>query len=179
MLTALAGLVAALLAATLLSCRWRIVAGLGTAALAAAAGLAALAALATGGQRALTLPIGLPGAGMTLALDPLAAFFLLPVAVAAVASGLCAGRASPWLPLFAASMLFTVLAGDPAALVLGFAAMGAAGFAMAAGAGFAAMAVSGPVCLLAALALLPPEPGFDAMRATHRQTDGAPPPCWR
>jgi formate hydrogenlyase subunit 3/multisubunit Na+/H+ antiporter MnhD subunit len=172
MLTALAGLVAALLAAALPSCRWRIVAGLGTAGLSAAAGLLALAALATGGRMALTLPIGLPGAGMTLALDPLAAFFMLPVAVAAVASGLCAGRASPWLPVFAASMLFTLLAGDPAALVLGFAAMGAAGWAMVGGAGFAAIAAFGPVCLLVALALLPPGPDFGAMRA-------APPDGWR
>jgi formate hydrogenlyase subunit 3/multisubunit Na+/H+ antiporter MnhD subunit len=172
MLTGLAGLVTALLAVGLAACRWRLVAGLGTAALCALAGILALAALAAGGRVGLTLPIGLAASGMTLALDPLAAFFMLPVCVAAVTSGLCAGRASPWLPVFAAGMLFTLLAGDQTALVLGFAVMGAAGWAMAGGAGFAGIAVAGPVCLLAALAMLSPAPGFDAMRA-------APPEGWR
>jgi formate hydrogenlyase subunit 3/multisubunit Na+/H+ antiporter MnhD subunit len=172
MLIGLAGLVTALLVVGLASCRLQAMAGLGTAILCGVAGVLALAALAVGGRLGLALPIGLPDAGMTLALDPLSAFFLLPVCVAAVASGLCAGRASPWLPVFAAGMLFTLLAGDPAALVLGFAAMGGAGWAMAGGAGFAGVAVAGPVCLLAALAMLPPGPGFDSMRA-------APPEGWR
>jgi formate hydrogenlyase subunit 3/multisubunit Na+/H+ antiporter MnhD subunit len=172
MLTGLAGLVTALLAVGLASCRWRMMAGFGTAAVCAVIGLIALAALLPGGRVGLTLPFGLPGAGISLALDPLAAFFLLPVCVAAVAAGLCAGRASPWLPVFAAALVFTLLAGDQTALVLGLAVMGAAAWAMVGGAALAGVAVAGPVCLLGALAMLSAEPGFDAMRA-------APPEGWR
>ncbi|MGI4953408.1 MAG: proton-conducting transporter membrane subunit [Janthinobacterium lividum] len=176
MLTALAVIAAMLLALGLAPYVWQgarrfDILGLTAGGLCGIALLLALAALVTGDRSMLTLPIGLPGSGMVLVLDPLAAFFLLPVCVSGIAAGICAGRMPPLLPVFVGAMMLTLLAGDPAALVLGFLVMGAAGWGLVGGAGLACMAATGPVCALAALAMLP-GPGFDAMRA-------APPEGWR
>lgn len=176
MLTALAVIGAMLLALGLVPYVWQNMArldilGLAAAGLCGTALLLALAALVTGDRAILTLPVGLPGSVMVLALDPLAAFFLMPVCVTGIAAGVYGGRMPPLLPVFIGAMMLTLLGGDPAALVLGFLVMGAAGWGLVGGFGFACMAATGPVCVLAALAVLP-GPGFDAMRA-------APPEGWR
>ena len=171
MLTALAGIVAALMLLGLASYRWPVAAGPGMAALCALAAVLALAAIGTGERAVLALPLGLPNVGMSLALDPLGAFFLLPVCLAGLGAGL-AGRAAALTPVFAGAMLLTVLEGDQGSLVLGFTAMGTAGWGLVGGASFGGAAVAGPVCLLTALALLAPAAGFEAMRTT-------PPEGWR
>jgi hydrogenase-4 component B len=183
MLTALATVVAASLALGLAGCVRRDVAAIGMAVLSSVAGALAVAAIVTGGRTILVLPIGLPDTGLTLALDPLSAFFLLPVCIACAAAGLSAMAerpiTAPLLPVFAGSMLLTLLAGDTTALLLGFTLMSAAGWGLiqtrpeetAAAAAFAGMIVAAAACLLTALALLHGA-GFEAMRA-------APPEGWR
>ena len=176
MLIALAALVAGLLLTAAVAWVRPHAAGLAMAGLCIAAVLLGLAAIVAGGRTALVLPAGLPGARLTLALDPLAAFFLLPLGVAGAAAGLGAARGGPLMPIlapvFAAAMLFTVLAGDGLALALGFAVLSAAGWGLAGGAGLLALTAAGPACLLAALSLGAPDAGFEAMRA-------APPDGWR
>jgi hydrogenase-4 component B len=184
MLTALATVVAALMVLGLVGCVRRDVAAIGMAALCSVAGALAIASIIIGGRTILMLPAGLPDTGLTLALDPLSAFFLLPVCIACAAAGLSAAAeppvTAPLLPIFAGSMLLTLLAGDTGTLMLGFTLMAAAGWgliqtrheeAAAAAASFAGMIVAGSACLLTALALLPGA-GFEAMRAT-------PPDGWR
>ncbi len=151
----------------------------------------------------MTMPIGLPtlalaGGGLSLVLDPLAAFFMLILFVAAAFCALYAldshaaedRRAAPGLPLFVAAMALTVLAGDGFTLVLAFEAMSLVSWLMVlarhedpasreAGLFYIGMALFGAVCLIPALALLspglhdaPPDLRFAAMRA-------APPFGWR
>ncbi len=152
-----------------------------SAALCAAGAALALACLVAGGPPAgIIVPIGLPagilaGGGMALALDPLAAFFLL---ILFVAAGFCAiyaldshepedQRALPGFPVFVAAMALTVLAGDGFTLVLGFELMSLVSWLMVlarhedaasrdAGLFYIGMALFGGVCLVPALALLAP-----------------------
>jgi hydrogenase-4 component B len=174
----------------------------GTAVLSAVGVLLAIACMIDGGSPAnLPLPIGLPGGvlaggGMTLMLDPLAAFFLLILFVSAAFSAVYAldqhdaedRRALPGLPLFVAAMALTLLAGDGFTLVLGFELMSLVSWLMVlarhedvasreAGLFYIGMALFGGVCLIPALALLAysahgPDLHFAAMRA-------APPDGWR
>jgi len=154
---------------------------LGTA-LAAAAGLLLGAAGIAAGSASLALPIGLPGAALSLALDPLAAFFLLPVCLPAIAAGVwvCGGdeRGRPCMPLFLAGMMLTVLAGDGWTLLFGFELMSLASWVLllphvdqpdveAAARLYAGMAVLGAACLVPAFALLGGVGApFAALRAT-------------
>jgi formate hydrogenlyase subunit 3/multisubunit Na+/H+ antiporter MnhD subunit len=174
----------------------------GTAVLAALGAALALACLIAGGPPAgLALPIGLPAGllasdGMTLVLDPLAAFFLL---ILFVSAGVCAiyaidghdvedRRALPGFPPFVAAMALTVLAGDGFTLLLGFELMSLVSWLLVlarhqdpaardAGLFHVGMALFGALCLIPALALLAPaahglDLSFAAMRA-------APPEGWR
>ena len=182
MLTALAGFVSALLAVGALACRWRQVAGSGAAVLCAGILLVAMMAIMEGGRTILALPIGLAPGGLVLSLDPLAAFFLLPVCIAGIAAGLTS-QPTPLLPVFAATMVLTVIAGDPVtSLVLGFHSHGG----VPAGAcrvvpGSLAVAAGGPVCLLAALPMLIGlHAASTAKSAPHRRMAWhARPACWR
>jgi len=135
----------------------------------------------------IALPIGPPGIDVRLALDPLAAFFLVPVLIlGAAAASSRDGAAPPMLPLFAGAMMLVLLAADGFLLVLGFGTMTAfccglvlAGGRRGAGQVALGMALLGPVALAGAVALLAP-PGrvlgdglaFAAVRAS-------PPLGWR
>jgi hydrogenase-4 component B len=181
----LGGVTGALLALGLAAWAMRgRLAGFGTAGLCAVAGLLALAAIVTGGRAVLALPIGLPGSGMVLALDPLSAFFLLPVCISGFAAGLGAAGdhapTAPMLPVFVAAMILTLLAADALSLMLGFELMSVACWVLVlthheekttapAAQLFAGMAVFGAACLLAALAVLAagPDLRFEAMRAVR------------
>jgi formate hydrogenlyase subunit 3/multisubunit Na+/H+ antiporter MnhD subunit len=103
----------------------------------AAGGVAGL----LGGPSTLVLPFGPPWGPARLALDPLAAWFLLPVGLSAACAGLyalggVAGPAAPRLlvpwPIFLAGMALTVLAADGFTLLLGFEAMSLASWALVA-----------------------------------------------
>jgi formate hydrogenlyase subunit 3/multisubunit Na+/H+ antiporter MnhD subunit len=111
---------------------------------------------------AVVIPLGPPGTAMTLAVDGLAAFFLLLLSLGGCAAGVAAlddGRAGPSLLLFGA-MAFTVFAADGFALVLGVGLTALAARQESVG------AVLAVVCLVAALALLGDGGwGFAAMRA--------------
>lgn len=169
------------------------VARIGTVALGAAEALVVLVFLAAGAPAEhLALPLGLPGAGMLLALDGLSAFFLLLmllVGTAASAAALPVAGGAAFFPPLLGAMMLTLLAGDGFALLLGFEGMAVAAFALvlAAPAEPAArraalrsrgMAGLGTICLIAAVGLLAvPQPGgidlgFAAIRA-H------PPEGWR
>lgn len=123
----------------------------------------------TGGMR---LPVGLPGAGVILAIDGLSAWFLLLVFVTAAAASCAAldhepDATSPAFPAFIGGMVLTLLAGDAFCLVLGFEIMSLASFvlvlthsedaeARSAALLYFGMAVLGAVCLVPAFALLAP-----------------------
>ncbi|HTW27929.1 MAG TPA: proton-conducting transporter membrane subunit [Acetobacteraceae bacterium] len=157
------------------------------------AALAFAALLAPGVAAPLAVPIGLPGSGMTLALDGLSALFLLLVFAVGAVTALYAAddRAptAPLLPVFIAGMALTLLAGDAFALVLGFELMSLASWGLVLTSGerpetrsaallYLGMASVGAACLIPALLLLAPVAGglpdlqFAAMRA-------APPEGWR
>ena len=155
-------------------------AALATAAACAVGALGAIGFLIDGARAApVGVPLGLPGAGITLALDGLSGFFLLPVLLVGLAVSAATAEAACWVgPLLGAALL-ALLAGDGRALVLGIAAMAALALAASAfgGAdpvgcraarrawGGTALAV---LALAAALALLVPaasDAGFAAMRA--------------
>lgn len=155
----------------------------GAAALCAAGATVALGFLLAGAaaQRA-AIPLGLPGVGMTLALDGLSGFFLLLVLLVGTAACMAEARGAAVLaPLFA-TIVLTLLAGDGFALVLGFDATAVAAFALLhphrAALRLRGVAVIAAVSLMAAVALLavaqPPglELSFAAIRA-H------PPMGWR
>jgi hydrogenase-4 component B len=157
-----------------------IMAAIGTVAL-----LLGAAALA-GGRAEWVLPFGLPGVGMTLALDPLSGFFLLPVCLPIIGAGVWAlgkkERAHPLLPVFPAGMLLTLLAGDGWTLLVGFELMSLASWALLlahaeepesrrAAQMYLGMAVFGGACLVPCFALLHGT-DFAAMRAD-------PPDGWR
>jgi hydrogenase-4 component B len=174
----------------------------GSAALSALGALLAVACLVGDGPpAALALPIGLPagvlaGGGVSLVLDPLAAFFLLILFVSATFCAVYAidqhdaedRRALAGFPLFVATMALTVLAGDGFTLVLGFELMSLISWLMVlarhedpvsrhAGLFYVGMALFGALCLIPALAFLAPSAHgpdlhFAAMRA-------APPEGWR
>ncbi len=150
---------------------WPQVVAWGTAALCTAALVAAVLAIAVGGSASIVLPAGPPGGTMMITLDPLAAFFVLPLCLAGGAVALSLAT-PPLIPVFIGAMLLTLLAGDRTTIVLGLAATGAAGWGLVRHAGFGAVAALAPVAVLLGLAVLAPGPGFDAMRA-------APPDGWR
>jgi hydrogenase-4 component B len=143
MLTLLAGALLALAAAAPLLAR----SAAGTRALQAGTAGAGLLMLAggvgglLGGPATLALPFGPPWGPARLALDPLSAWFLLPVGVATLSAGLfalggvhgpeAARRLVPW-PIFLAGMLVTLLAADGFTLLLGFEAMSLASWALVA-----------------------------------------------
>jgi hydrogenase-4 component B len=123
--------------------------------------LSAVAALAFGDTAAAGVPIGLGLSGGVLALDPLAAWFMLAIALTGLAS---AGWGTRWLPGLLATAMLTVLAGDT-----GTALIGLAGFTAFCGANrsgvvgvlLAALALAalsmGTGSAFAAIRLLPPE----------------------
>ncbi len=137
----------------------------------------------------LALPVGLPGAGMVLALDGLSGFFLLLPLLIGLAAAIAsldesAPPTAPAFPLFLAGMLLTLLAGDGFGLMLGFEAMSLASFALllthaeeepvrSAALLYLGIAIFGAACLIPAFALLAPGTGggfgldlrFAAMRA--------------
>lgn len=102
-----------------------------------AGGLAGL----SGATSATDLPFGPPWGAMRLALDPLSAWFLLPLGIVAGCASLFAlggihgpvpaRLLLPW-PIFLAGMLLTVLAADGFTLLLGFEAMSLASWALVA-----------------------------------------------
>ena len=159
-------------------------------------GLGALLALvyllAGAGESTLSLPLGLPGNRMTLALDGLSGFFLLLLMAAGVAASAAALAAhdeasAPFLPVFLAAMALTLLAGDGFALVLGFELMSLASFALvlthhqdaavrAAALLYVGMAALGAGCLILAVGLLAGGAGFDLRFAALR---AHPPEGWR
>lgn len=89
---------------------------------AAVAAFCDLASLVAVKDAALVLPIGLPGLGLNLRLDPLAAFFGLIVNLGVLTSAIyglgldpeheVSGRVEPFVPLFAAAMNLVLLAAD-------------------------------------------------------------------
>ena len=120
----------------------------------------------------LSVPIGLPGAGILLALDGLSAFFLLLLMLIGTAAATTAldddggyAATSPLLPVFVAAMATTLLAADGFSLVLGFETMSLASFGLvltnhreppvrAAALLYLGMAAIGGACLIPAMALL-------------------------
>ncbi len=179
-------LMAAALAA-IADSRWAVMA---TAALCGIGALVALAYLANGAPPAtLSVPLGLPGGSMALALDGLSGFFLLLLALAGTAAAVAtldakAEASAPFLPLFLAAMALTLLAADAFTLVAGFELMSLASFALvlthhadetvrSAALLYLGIAILGVACLIPALALLSGSGlDFAAMRA-H------PPEGWR
>ncbi len=155
----------------------RRVAALALPALCALGAALSLTALADGGAVAiLALPVGLPGAGVTLGLDPLAALFLLLVFTPATACFWHApdeDRARPALAAATAVMALTVLAAGGFTMVLGLCLTALAFWAAPTGAArraalpLLAATVAGALCLTVALALLAPsgDASFAAIRA--------------
>ncbi len=143
-----------------------------------------------GSAAAVTVPLGLPGMAVRLALDPLSAFFLLPLLIVGAATAVCArdGESLPLLPGFVAAMMLALLAADGFALVLGFEAAAALcwGLVLAGGRGGGragrltlGTAVLGAVALVGAVALLaPPELAMDQGLAFAAIRE-APPAGWR
>jgi formate hydrogenlyase subunit 3/multisubunit Na+/H+ antiporter MnhD subunit len=74
----------------------------------------------------LTLPIGLPGQGMHLGIDPLSMLFLLILAPQIIAVAIGPDRKSPLFWAFILGMILAVIAADAFALILGFELMSAA-----------------------------------------------------
>ena len=112
--------------------------------------IVALAVLASGtGATTLAVPIGPPGARMHLALDPLAASFLLLLFVVMP----CAETA----PLPLAATAVTVLAGDGFTMAVGLLLVG--------GVNSLRITAAAAVCLIAAFALAGPLGEFAALRA--------------
>jgi hydrogenase-4 component B len=157
----------------------RRIAAAGSLVLCAGGTVLALAVLLAGAMPvALPIPLGPPGAAMTLAIDGLSGFFLLLVLLSGCAA--CAAAldddgagAAPFLPLLLGAMALTLLAADGFALVIGLELTALATFALLLAANEAAaarfelgMAVVAAACLVAALALLGDGAwGFAGMRA--------------
>ena len=138
-LTLFAAIVAALFVTGALGLLWpnqaRGAVGLAGAGLAGLAGTLALVVLLLPGPPAeLALPVGLPGAPLSLALDNLSSGFLLLVAFAGSAALVFAAEATPDAPagslaappLALAGLLLAILAADGVTLALGLAIGGAA-----------------------------------------------------
>lgn len=136
------------------------------------------------------VPLGLPGAAARLALDPLSAFFLLPVLVVGAGAAACAHGDGdlPLLPPFVAAMVLALLAADGFVLVLGFGLMAALcwGLVLVGGRGGSragrltfGTAILGTVALVGAVALLAP-PGFSSADGlAFAAVRAAPPGGWR
>jgi formate hydrogenlyase subunit 3/multisubunit Na+/H+ antiporter MnhD subunit len=131
--------------------------------------LLAILALLTGARSAEVLPLGLGFLRGSVALDPLAAVFLLPPFIAgAAAAAACLGqRASPCLPLLVAAAALTVLAADASMAVLAMGSLMAVCWAASPGDGRGLAAASGVFLLAAAFAVLSMggQQSFAAMRA--------------
>jgi formate hydrogenlyase subunit 3/multisubunit Na+/H+ antiporter MnhD subunit len=134
----------------------RVAVTVGSAGICCGVALLSVAALAGAGAATLELPIGPWGAGLHLALDPLAASFLLLLFLVMP----CADTA----PLPLAAMGITLLAGDGFSL--------AAGLLLLGGTTCLRFTASAAVCLIAAFALAGPLGDFAAIRAV-------PPEGWR
>lgn len=159
-------------------------------AIAATATVAATLSLAAPAATA-AYPIGLPGLGLHLRLDPLAAVFLLIVDLGAAAASLYAlgyaahepepGRVLPFYPAFLAAMNLVVLADDAYAFLFGWELMSLASWALVmahhreagnarAGYIYIVMASLGTLALIGAFGVLATGAGgfdFAHMRATH------------
>jgi len=164
---------------------WARIVHFGAAGLSGIGAILALACLIVPDRAAMPLPVGLPGLPMRLALDPLAAVFLLLLFVSATAAAIYAldthgaeeERATPFLPVFIGAMALALLAGDSFTLLFGFELMSLASWATVlyrheeAGSRSAAlfylgMAGFSAACLIPAFALLGNgDPAFTAMRA--------------
>jgi len=165
--------------------RWADWVHRGSATLCGLGALLVLAALIMGDGGNLTLPVGLPGAAMRLALDPLSLTFLLllfatatPACLFAVEShGPEEARAVPFLPIFIAAMALSLLADDSFTLLFGFELMSLASWATvlyrheeessrSAALFYLGMAGFSAACLIPAFALLGGgDFSFAAMRA--------------
>ena len=173
----------------------RRIAALGSLALCGLGFLPALAYLLAGAEVAtLSFPFGLPGTPMTLAVDGLSGLFLLLLLAVGLACSAAAlddhgkhGAATPFFPVFLGAMALTLLAGDAFTLVLGFALMSLASSALVltrheeapvreAALLDAGMAGLAAVCLIAAVALLAANSGWDMHFAAIR---AHPPQGWR
>jgi len=157
--------------------------------------LFALAYLLSGpGSITFTLPFGLPGTPIVLALDGLSGFFLLLLMAVGLAtsaavlddSGNCEATA-PFFPALLGAMVLTLLAGDVFVLALGLALMSLAAFALVltcheepevreAALLYIGMAILGTVCLVLAGAQLASSAGWDWRFAAIR---AHPPEGWR
>ncbi|WP_249731814.1 proton-conducting transporter membrane subunit [Roseococcus sp. SDR] len=155
----------------------------------ASAGLGLVGAI---GLPATPLPFGPPWGAAQVAVDALAGWFLVILALAAVPACLFAAASPPppraegaGFPLFLAGMALTLIAADGFTLMLGFELMSLASWALVAarhatGAGrraarlYLAFAAFSGICLIGAVGLLAAGGGlgFAAMRA-------APPEGWR
>lgn len=156
------------------------------AALCAVAAIADFSFLAFGaGGMTISVPLGLPGVPMVLALDGLSGVFLLLLFVTAAACAVYAmdrhgsedEKSLPFFPAFIAAMALALLAGDAFSLLLGFEAMSLASWAAIlvrheaaaprdAALLYVGMAAFSAACLLPAFVLLSPSGslGFAAMR---------------
>lgn len=143
------------------------------------------------GPDTLVLPLGLPGQGMALRLDALAAVFLLIVGTGTAAAGVAAigqgrggerpHRVLPFLPWFAAAMTLVPLADDAFTFLLAWESMSLASWALVvarprqaenarAGHLYVVMAALGTALLLFAFGLLAGAAGsygFAAIRAAE------------
>ncbi len=155
------------------------------------AGLAVMLALVVlllpGPPATLTLPVGLPGAPLSLALDPLGAGFLLLLSLAGTAVIVFAveaplpgsAYATASLPIALAGLLLAVLAADGITLALGLALGGGALWASAgagesgrpSAGGLAVVLVAG-AAVIVALALLAPAGGGLHFAAVHTAPPG-------
>ena len=139
----------------------------------------------------IALPLGLPGMAVRLALDPLSAFFHLPVLIVGAAAAVCArdDGSLPLLPPFVAAMMLTLLAADGFVLVLGFEVVAALSWGLVVAGGQTrglragrltlGMAIFGAVALVGAVALLaPPDRTLDEGLA-YAAMRVAPPAGWR
>ena len=173
----------------------RRTAAVGSLALCGLGFLLALAYLLSGaGAATLTVPFGLPGTSMVLALDGLSGFFLLLLMMVGFATAAAAlddhganDVTAPFFPAFLGAMGLTLLAGDGFGLVLGFALTSLASFALVltrhedaevheAALLSIGMAGLGAACLIAAVALLAGDAGWDLRFAAIR---AHPPEGWR
>lgn len=148
--------------------------------------LLALLCLILPGRAALSLPIGLPGVPMRLALDPLSLVFLLLLFVTAAAAAVFAleqhapeeQRAVPFFPVFVGAMALALLAADSFTLLFGFELMSLASWATvlyrheeersrSAALFYLGMAGFSAACLIPAFALLGGgDPSFTTMRTS-------------
>ncbi len=182
---------AALNVAALLAVLRPMLAPVLTALLAGCGAVAALSYLVMGAPAVtLDLPIGLPGAGITLALDGLSAVFLLVVFLASTAAAASAigdhhyTETAPFLPAFVGGMALALVAGDGFSLLLGFEAMSVTSLVLVlsthrdgtvrqGGLLYGGMAALGALSLIMVVGLLAQRGlSFAAMRA-------APPEGWR